>query len=122
MEGIRLVMSANDISPLNMDLREYLGQGDVWIVANSPAIPIESMDEDHKRKAARWLMSRAQAFITIVECSTNEGITSGESKNPEADLRAVLSLVAQDPRGWLRTTPLFQALVKDLPVRSEVIL
>lgn len=104
-----------------MDLRAYLDQGEIWITAGlrsgepGPTLKIESMDMEHRRKAARWLMNRSQALITIVECQTNEGILSDDG---EDDLRDVLSLVAQDPRYWLRNTALFKALTKDVPTRT----
>lgn len=105
-----------------MDLRAYLDQDEIWITAGlrngepGPTLKIESMDLEHRRKAARWLMNRSTALITVVECQTNEGILSEETD----DLRDVLSLIAQDPRYWLRNTKLFQALVKGLPMRPVI--
>jgi hypothetical protein len=106
-----------------MDLKAYLDQGEIWIVAprpgatTGPTLKITDMDIDHRRKAARWLMNRSQALITIVECQTNEGVVSGEEGD---SLRDVLSLVAQDPRFWLRNTVLFKALTEDIPTRQVV--
>jgi hypothetical protein len=106
-----------------MDLRAYLDQGEIWISAGpkpgepGPILKIDDMDIEHRRKAARWLMNRAQALITIVECQTNEGILSEDGDD---SLRDVLSLVAQDPRYWLRNTTLFKALVRDVPMRPVI--
>lgn len=104
-----------------MDLRAYLDQGEVWITAGRPGEPgptlkINDMDIEHRRKAARWLLKRCQVLITIVECQVNEGILA----DGEDSLRDVLSLVAQDPFHWIRNTALFQALVKDVPMRSVI--
>lgn len=105
-----------------MDLRSYLDQGEVWITAGprpgepGTTVKIKEMDIEHRRKAARWLMNRAQALITVVECQTNEGVVSDDGDS----LRDVLSLIAQDPRYWLRNTALFRALVSDLPMRPVV--
>jgi hypothetical protein len=105
-----------------MDLREYLDQGEIWITAgprsgeSGPTLKIKEMDIEHRRKAARWLMNRAQALITVVECQTNEGVVSDDGDS----LRDVLSLIAQDPRYWIRNTALFRALVSDLPMRPVV--
>jgi len=106
-----------------MDLRAYLDQGEIWISAGSkPGEPgltlkISDMDLEHRRKAARWLMNRSHALITIVECQTNEGILSEDGDD---SLRDVLSLVAQDPRYWIRNTALFKALVRDVPMRPVI--
>jgi hypothetical protein len=106
-----------------MDLRAYLDQGEIWITAGprngepGPTLKIADMDIEHRRKAARWLMNRSQALITIVECQTNEGVLADDGTG---ELRDVLSMVAQDPRYWLRNTALFQALVKDLPMRPVI--
>jgi hypothetical protein len=104
-----------------MDLKAYLDQGEIWIVAprpgatSGPTLKIADMELDHRRKAARWLMDRSQALITIIECQTNEGLVSGDEGD---SLRDVLSLVAQNPRFWLRNTTLFKALISDLPTKQ----
>ena len=101
-----------------IDMRSYLSQGELWIAAGSKSdtsalvLKISEMNHDHRRKAARWLMNRAQALITIVECQTNEGILAADVSD---DLSDVLSLIAQEPRAWLRNTPLFTALMSGLP-------
>lgn len=106
-----------------MDLRAYLDQGEIWISAGpkpgepGPTLKISEMDLEHRRKAARWLMNRSHALITIVECQTNEGILSEDGDD---SLRDVLSLVAQDPRYWMRNTTLFKALVRDVPMRPVI--
>lgn len=104
-----------------MDLKDYLDQGEIWIVApragsiTGTSLKIADMDLDHRRKAARWLMDRSQALIMIVECRTNEGLLSGDGNDT---LQDVLSLVAQSPRFWMRNTALFNSLIKDIPKKE----
>lgn len=109
-----------------MDLRSYLDQGEHWIAAGRThgsvgepgnMLKIEDMDLEHRRKAARWLLAKSQALIGIVEAQTNEGILAENGWDVLGD---VLSLVAQDPKYWIKGTPLFQALVQGLPTRPVV--
>src|SRR5690606_17321370 len=106
-----------------MDLRAYPAQGEIWISAGSkpgePGLTLKLSDTDleHRGKAARGLVNGAHAFIAIVECQTNEGILSEDGDD---SLRDVLSLVAQDPRYWIRNTALFKALVRDVPMRPVI--
>ncbi len=100
-----------------MDLRQYLDQGDIWISAGNgttpgPALKIGDMSIEHRRKAARWLVDRSTAMITVIEASVNEDLLSGEG-----DIRHLLSLIAQHPHYWIRNTALYKALVEGFPTK-----
>lgn len=103
-----------------MDLKAYLSQGEVWIAAGrdgdaGPALKIKSMSIEHRRKAARWLVDRAQAMISIIEGEINEGLIAGEG-----DIRDLLSLIAQHPHYWIRQTALYAALVDGFPTKVVI--
>lgn len=101
------------------DIVSYLAQDKYWVKAGRvpEEITISRMDADHRKKAAQWLLRKSPAMINIAETHANENIISNE---PGATLADVLSLVAQDPRQWMRSRPLFVALVEGLSMTDVI--
>lgn len=90
-----------------MDVRGYLGQGDIWYAANGDTIKVPEMAPDYASLAARWLLEHATGLILVVEAAKNE-----DALHDDGDVRDVLSLVAQSPKQWMTSQPLYRALIK----------
>jgi hypothetical protein len=117
----------------------YLSQGEMWKPKDRPALPVSEMDESWRRNAARWMERRAGYFEFLY--STGEAAALGAPVYVdvvgEKDGRAYvggaalseLDLMSDaamddydrwvdersgDPVAWVRTTPLYRALVDGL--------
>lgn len=88
-----------------MDVKDYLNQSKTWISSDGDEVDISTMTQDHATLAARWLVQNSTGLILIVEASKNEDAVNGTGS-----VHDVLALVAQSPRHWIQSTPLFRAL------------
>ena len=96
----------------NMTLVDYVNQRDHWISSEEGITEIIKMTDGHRALAARWLVTNATPIISIIESSYHESIVADEGEHTLSD---ILALVAQNPRRWMQTTPLYKALVRGLP-------
>lgn len=93
----------------------YVKQGETWVPKDRDPIKISDMDPRWRANAARWLLRQAgvvEFYYTAVELSRLRADMSdhvADALTQETDRRA------DDPQAWLKTMPLYQALVKDLP-------
>lgn len=94
-----------------MNLDEYMHQGELWMDAEHGLIKIVDMQPTHRIYAARWLASHAVPLISVVE------VIKGTDP---AGLGSALSLIAQNPRSWIRSTELFRALTTGLSLDAGV--
>jgi hypothetical protein len=88
-----------------MDVLDYVTQGDVWLSADDGYTAIADMSPDHRRLSARWMHDNATALALVCESSLNLRI-----KTDNATLADVLRIVSRPSREWV-TTPLYRALM-----------
>lgn len=99
----------------------YLSQGQIWVPKDRPNLPIIDMDPAWRRNAARWLERRAKHFDLLY--SLGEALLASRldlSDLAMDDLLIDQERREQDPVAWIRTTPLYQALLADLPDEATV--
>ncbi|MEV0382863.1 hypothetical protein [Nonomuraea sp. NPDC050643] len=122
---------------------KYLSQEATWVPNGRPPLRVSEMDAAWRHNAANWLLRQAGtlamrfgigeiAFIYSTTAPTVISDANGEPvPGPDMPVFAPMGEMAQDalereldgsqqardadPEGWLKTTPLYQALVKDLP-------
>ncbi|MGP3914367.1 hypothetical protein [Nonomuraea sp. 10N515B] len=121
---------------------KYLSQGETWVPNGKPPLPITEMEASWRRNAANWLLRQAATLamrfgfgeIQYIYGTTAPTVIEDENGNlvdgPEMPVFAPRGEMAQDalereldesqrardadPTAWLKTTPLYQALVADL--------
>ncbi|MFC6081065.1 hypothetical protein [Sphaerisporangium aureirubrum] len=121
----------------------YLSQDTTWVPKGRPPAPIAEMDAAWRYNAANWLLRQAKRLAGYYELGeiahifTSTAPTVVADKNghpvprPEVLYLAPRGEMAQDaferewataaeqrkadPDAWLRSTPLYRALVADLP-------
>lgn len=118
----------------------YLNQGKVWVPKDRPALPIADMDGRWRANAARWMERRAAAFerlytfgeiFMLSRPTMREVITEiGGVAYEAGPLFSHLDLMGEhaqdafdaeqehrtaDPAAWIRSTPLYRAIVAGLP-------
>lgn len=122
---------------------KYLSQGSTWVPNGKPPLAISEMDATWRYNSANWLLRRAKALTTryglgeiqFIYGTTAQSVVSNEAGDPvagpEVPVFAPMGEMAQDalereldeaerardadPEAWLKSTELYQALVKDLP-------
>lgn len=94
----------------------YLGQGTTWIPASGQPVAIRDMDPSWRLNAARWLLRRA-GVLALRENYAILRMLDGAQVPDDVDASAFEEFDRRmgDPAAWLRTTPLYRALVADLP-------
>ncbi len=138
-------MESNDLERRARFWFMYLRQSTKWKPRASKAVSISEMDDSWRYNAARWLLRRAQLAemlytfgelrvlgeplpvvigeadgepIEVLDLEASlfsnrlpsEGSMAADAFDDEIDQRT------QDPEVWLKTTPLYQALVQGLDV------
>lgn len=118
----------------------YLNQGEQWKPKDRPWLPIADMDASWRGNAARWMKRRAAAFelyysigeLAALSEPTMRAVVGEVDGVPVEDgpLFSHLDLMGDcatdafdrevsgrstNPAGWIRTTPLYRALVSGLP-------
>jgi hypothetical protein len=108
----------------------YVKQSKTWVPKDSGPIEITDMDPRWRANAARWLLRRAatvEFYYSYAELHHLTAVTvEGASfyvhaplpEDVEHALFQELDERASDPEAWLKTMPLYQALIKDLPERT----
>jgi hypothetical protein len=125
---------------------DYLRQDQLWLPNGRPAVRIADMDREWRYNASRWLERRAEYFEArytfgeILALSTR-GMRAvvGEVGGVAVEAGPWLSHfdlmgdhardafeAAQDerrrePAAWIRTTPLYRALVAGLPTKRKTL-
>lgn len=117
---------------------KYLSQGETWVPNGKPPLPISEMDATWRYNAANWLLRRASHLAAMYgygllyafdESPEREVIGERDGEpvlgdwGPAREIPAEVldELLRQDterannPETWLKTTPLYQVLVKELP-------
>lgn len=95
-----------------MDLSSYLNQTKLWI-SKKGVLKIDEMDANHRAHSARWLYGRSHLLLTLVETALHEHVICAEIDDP-AQLHTLLGMLNKNPRHWIRDTPLFQELTKEI--------
>lgn len=118
----------------------YLNQSEKWAPKDRPSLLIAEMDPEWRYNASRWMEKRAKTLellysmgeiITMTSPTMVEVLGVDQDGRPvegvrlsEAELMcesavdawdAVMESRADSPLAWVRTTPLYQALVRGLP-------
>ncbi len=118
----------------------YLSQGEQWKPRDRPWLPIADMDASWRGNAARWMERRAAAFEfyysvgemfalsvptmrEVVGEIDGEVVTAGPpfshldlmGEHATDAFEAERGQRSDDPVAWIRTTPLYRALVAGLP-------
>lgn len=123
------VRTVDEIKPKprkrQMGWREYLDQDRVWKPDGRPMVAIADMDPEWRYNASRWLERRAARIASAysssvdlrlsVEISSPIGPSDTVADQLQADAWHEAHERQRDPVGWIRTTPLYRALVADLP-------
>ncbi|MFB4275809.1 hypothetical protein ACBJ59_10990 [Nonomuraea sp. MTCD27] len=105
----------------------HLNQDTTWVPATGVPTLIADMDPAWRFNAANWLIKRVSNLV--VAYSYGEGLIMAEPLGRdmdtgdlvyvemphEVDLSEPYDDRFDDPEGWLRATPLYQALINDLP-------
>lgn len=133
------------VDPMAVSLAwfKYLSQSTTWVPNGKPPLPIAEMDTSWRRNAANWLLRRAATLamrfgfgeiqyiygttaLTVIDDGDGNPVDGPEMPvfAPRGDM-AQLALEREleesqqardgDPTAWLKTTPLYQALIADLP-------
>lgn len=107
----------------------HLEQGNTWRPNGRPPLPIADMDAAWRFNAANWLLKRAASlefyysYGEVLDLSepigndlfTGEPVHLEMPPEVESDLGRDWESRSADLEAWLKTTDLYQALVKDLP-------
>jgi hypothetical protein len=106
----------------------YFQQGEVWVPNGKPPVQITDMDPAWRHNAARFLVRNAKAYLHRYEFGEHLAIWHGEARDVtgemvssapsgaaadgvERELEDSSAARAKDPEGWIRSTPLYKALV-----------
>lgn len=122
---------------------KYLSQSATWVPKDKPPLPISEMDASWRRNAANWLLRRASMLVdrfgfgeiqyiygttapTVIADKNGQPVPGPETlvfaprgewaqDSLERELDESQRARDADPTAWLKTTPLYQALITDLP-------
>lgn len=125
-------MSTDDPFRASRALYSLFQQGEVWVPRDKPAVQITDMDPAWRYNAARFLTRNAPAYVLPYELGEHQSIWHAEGRDVtgqmvslapseaaaagvERELAAASASRAQDPEAWIKSTPLYQALVDGLP-------
>jgi hypothetical protein len=100
-------------------VEDYLAQTEFW-VASDGVIPIKTMSDEHRERAARWLVKNSGHIFQLVTAWRVLAIDLDPKPRPFADVVAQIRMVDTRPSQWIKTTDLFIALISGLPVSSRV--
>lgn len=127
------------VDPLDLCLTwyKYLRQGKTWVPKDRPPLPIAEMDATWRYNAANWLLRQASSLAMRYGFGELQHVfgatvpTVGPFKGAKVSVFESMGEMSQDaleramerdqeardadPKGWLKSTPLYQALVDDLP-------
>lgn len=105
----------------------HLRQHSTWIPANGQALPITAMDNSWRRNAANWLLKRADALAAMYSYAElhldSEPIGRDIDGDPvfmrmphevESGLFDEHRARIADASSWLKTMPLYRALIRGL--------
>jgi hypothetical protein len=117
-------MSADDIFRAARQYFSYLNQDEEWVPNGKPPVRIADMDPSWRYNAARFLARNADTYLFRYDLgelsavfgdplSPSQGSMAMEAMEEEMDLAQTIR--HHDPEAWIKSTPLYQALVKDLP-------
>ena len=81
---------------------KILMQETVWLTADGVYIPIEMMDQTHRRNTLAYLQRRAPYLKTYID-----QVALRENRQPEAR-----RFIGMDPLEWVNSTPFVRALEK----------
>lgn len=106
----------------------HLNQSEQWVPATGQPLPIAGMDATWRFNAANWLLKRAKNLAFLYGMGevlalgdplgtdlTGQPVHVEAPPEVEADWDREDRERGADPEAWLKTTELYQALVKDLP-------
>lgn len=112
-----------------MPWSRYLDQGEQWKPNGKPMIRITEMDLPWRYNASRWLERNAagiarkytlsEGFEFAAICASPLGPSDDTAWSIEAEMDCAAEDRARDPQAWIRTTALYQALIKDLPKKQR---
>lgn len=137
-------MNVNDVANRARNTYLYLSQGRTWIPNGRPPLPIADMDPGWRSNAANWLLRRAAGLadayglgevaamhlpaarvVLGLDKDGNDILGPEVSFAPPEGSMAADALErgmeeeheqrTADPEAWLKTMPLYQALVAGLP-------
>lgn len=104
---------------------KYLRQSTTWVPKDRPPLPIAEMDAPWRYNAANWLLRQASALALYYGFGEIQHVfrtASQMSETTQDFLERAMEEDQQkrdaDPKEWLKATPLYQALVKDIPERT----
>jgi hypothetical protein len=109
----------------------YFNQGTTWQPKGRPCLPITEMNPAWRRNAAWWLERNAEMFEIYYSLGEIERLAAPAyrdmvrgravsefdlmSESTMDGLTAASDERSADPAVWIRTTPLYRALVDGLP-------
>ncbi|MEU8040944.1 hypothetical protein [Streptosporangium sp. NPDC049078] len=135
----------SDTDPMRESLAwfKYLDQGETWVPNGKPALPITDMDITWRHNASQWLLRQAKPLawrygmgeLAFIYGTTAPTLIPDETGHPvpgpDVAVFAPMGEMAQealerelddaqeerdaDPEAWLKSTPLYLALVDGLP-------
>lgn len=108
---------------LAMHWYTLLRQSKGWVDRNGLAYTIEEMTPTYRRNCANWLVKHSTnigvlygigeiefTFSLLQQFILEDDIWGGDDALDEAD-----RMRAEEPERWIATTPLYQALMRELP-------
>ncbi|MFB4306906.1 hypothetical protein [Actinomadura sp. GTD37] len=125
-------MSTDDPFRTARALFTLFQQGEIWLPNGKPPIQITDMDPAWRFNTARFLTRNARHYVLTYELGEHRAIWHAKAREVtgqmlslapseaaaagvERELEAASASRAEDPEAWIKSTPLYQALMKDLP-------
>lgn len=108
--------------PRRVTMSWLLHQGDVWQPKDRPLVRIADMDAEWRYNTAQWLERYAERLALSEQWSM--AMLAAGPLGPSGDAAcdafdSAIDAMGVDPLGWLRSTPLYRALVKGLPTKRK---
>lgn len=112
-----------------MSWLDYLDQDEQWMPDGRPMVRVADMDPEWRFNASRWLernaatiafkYSLSERIWFAMVCASPIGPNDNSADAIERDMHDRDEARTADPVAWIRTTPLYRALVADLPKLFE---
>lgn len=101
----------------------YFNQGETWFPNGKPAVAISGMDPAWRHNAAAFLVRNARAYLLqydFGEFFSIQGVTAPVAREAlDQGLEEAQAERSADPEAWIKSTPLYKALVAELPEGPE---
>lgn len=98
-----------------MTMLEYLGQDRKWIsFRDGRVLNIADMTEDHRSRAARFLLDNATPLVILMESAVQASEDDAIVAGPFGKVITLLQMISDSPKNNIMKTPLYRALIKGI--------